>query len=232
MDCRSRAVARGRHRRRELYDTAGLPGWLLANQRDARSGARGGVRSTIRQPGLAGGPPRGHILVERWRTSRGLSRHAKVTHAVLALLCLTLAGCAEQDGELATSPATVGPATDEASVTTELGPIVWASEIDPETSAPADRRETFSRDEKTIYALVETGPLAEGTTLTAAWSFNEQPIEGIDVTVTADEARGAGWVAFQLEWNGDTLWPTGILAVRVTASTGESAESSVEIEGT
>lgn len=169
--------------------------------------------------------------MERLVAFEGSSRRTVIVCVVLAMLCVTLAGCAGQDDEPSTSTATVVPATEEASVTTELGPVVWASEIDPVTSAPVDRREAFSRDEKTIHALVETGPLAAGTTLTAAWTFNGQPIEGIDVTVTADEARGPGWAEFRLEWNGAALWPVGTLTVRITASTGESTEGSIEIEG-
>lgn len=170
--------------------------------------------------------------MKRFVTFEGSSRRTVVVRAVLAMLCVPLAGCAGQADEPSTSTATVVPPTDGATVTTELGPIVWASEIDPVTSAPVDRREAFSRDEKTIHALVETGPLAAGTTLTAAWTFNGQPIEGIDVTVTTDEARGPGWADFRLEWNGAALWPVGTLTVRITASTGESIEGSIEIEGT
>lgn len=150
----------------------------------------------------------------------------------IATLCLSLAGCAGGDDEVSAPVTTVASTSTEPAAPTELGEIVWASEIDPTTSEPAGRREAFSRDENVIYAVVRTGPLAEGTTLTATWTFNDQPVEGIDVAVKADEARGAGWVEFHLEWNGATLWPVGTLAVTITASTGESTESAVEIHAT
>lgn len=171
-------------------------------------------------------------MVHQPAIARGISRRALLLCAALALVCLALTACAGQDEEPPAPTATVVATSIEAAAFTDLGPVVWASDIDPVTSEPADRREVFSRDATVIYAVLQTGPLAAGTTLTATWTFNGQPIEGIDVTVTADEARGGGWVEFHLEWNGAALWPVGTLAVEVTASTGESSESSVEIEGT
>lgn len=175
-------------------------------------------------------------MVDRPDTPRGASRHASVARTVvdlpLVLLCLVLAGCSGQaEGPSPSSP-TVAPTTTEVAAATELGAVIWASEIDPVTSEPVARRDAFSRDEKHIYAVVETGPLAAGTTLTATWAFNAQAIEGVEVTVTADAARGAGWVEFHLEWSGAGLWPAGMLSVEITASTGESTRSTIEIQGT
>lgn len=163
-------------------------------------------------------------------TSRGARRHALVARAALVLLCLVLSGCGGREEGPSTS--TVVSTPTDVAATTDLGAVVWASEIDPVTSEPIERRETFSRDEQDIYAVVETGPLAAGTTLTAAWAFNSQPIEGIDVTLSADAARSAGWVEFRLEWTGVALWPVGTLEVEITASTGESIRGMVEIRGT
>lgn len=140
------------------------------------------------------------------------------------LLCLALTSCTGQAEGPSTSSATVVPTATQVAAATDLGAVVWASEIDPVTFEPVERREAFSRDEKHIHAA--------GTTLTAAWAFNSQPIEGTDVAVTADAARSAGWVEFHLEWNGAALWPVGTLAVEITASTGESTRSTVEIQGT
>lgn len=165
-------------------------------------------------------------------TSGGPLWRALRMSAGIALLCLSLAGCAGGDDEVAAPVATVVPTLTDPTAPTELGAVIWASEIDPATSKPVGQREAFARDQDIIYAVVRTGPLAEGTTLTATWAFNGQPIEGIDVAVTAEEARGAGWVEFHLEWKGASLWPIGTLAVTITASSGESTEGTVEIRGT
>lgn len=153
---------------------------------------------------------------------------------MLATLCLALTGCiGEGDGaSTVATEGTVVPTASDNPVRTELGAIVWTSGIDPETAEPIDRREAFARDVQTIYAAVETGPLAAGTTLTATWAFNGQPIQGADVTVTAEESISRGWVEFHLDWSGATLWPVGTLSVEISASTGESTTSSVEIQGT
>ncbi len=154
-----------------------------------------------------------------------------VARAGLVLLCLLLNSCSWREEAPSTSSATVVPTSTQVA-TTDLGEVVWASEVDPTTSAPIERREAFSRDEKRVYAVLETGPLAAGTTLTATWAFNTQPIDGRDVTLDTDTARSAGWVEFHLEWTDTALWPVGVLAVEITASSGESTRGTVEIQGT
>ena len=154
-----------------------------------------------------------------------------VARAGLVLLCLLLNSCNWREEAQSTSSATVVPTSTQVA-TTDLGEVVWASEVDPTTSAPIERREAFSRDEKRVYAVLETGPLAAGTTLTATWAFNTQPIDGRDVTLDTDTARSAGWVEFHLEWTDTALWPVGVLAVEITASSGESTRGTVEIQGT
>lgn len=162
-------------------------------------------------------------------TCRRSLQRALILSAWLAPLCLALAGCATGDERVEAPSGTVVATSAEQAAPTELGEVVWASDVDPDTSEPVGQRETFARDDDVIYAVVRTGPLAAGTTLTATWTFNGQSVEGIEVAVTADEARGAGWVEFHLEWNGATLWPVGTLAITITASTGESTEGAVEI---
>lgn len=155
-----------------------------------------------------------------------------VARAGLVLLCLMLAGCSGQGGAPSTSSTMVVPTSTQAAVTTDLGEVVWASEIDPITSVPLERREAFSRDEKRVYAVLETGPLAAGTTLTATWAFNSQPIDGRDVILRTGTAQSAGWVEFHLEWTDTALWPVRTLGVEITASTGESTRGMVEIQNT
>lgn len=176
-------------------------------------------------------PSGDELLVDQPVISRKALRHALVARAGLVLCCLVLTSCGGQ-GEGPSTSVTVVPTPTLVVAPTELGAVVWSRKIDPVTSEPVERREAFSRDEKDMYAVIETGPLAAGTRLTATWAFNSQPIEGVEVELTADVARSAGWVAFHLEWNGTGLWPAGTLAVEITASTGESTRSSVEIQGT
>lgn len=165
-------------------------------------------------------------------TSRRALWPGHVARAGLVLLCLALVGCSGRPEEASTPDSTVLPDSTAATEPTDLGDIVWAGEVDPITSEPVDRRDAFSRADPRVYAVVKTGPLAAGTTLTATWTFNGQPISGTNVVLSADSALTAGWVEFHLEWNGLGLWPIGNLAVEITASSGESVRGTVEIRST
>lgn len=165
-----------------------------------------------------------------------MGRRRAGTRGATVLLCLVLvagaSACSGDDSE-GQSPTEEPPSPTAAPApATELGEIVWAGAVDPASSAPVDRRDAFPRDATVIHAVVRTGPLAADTSLTARWSFNGQPIEGADATVTATGPRDAGWFEFHLEWTGSGLWPVGTLGIDVTASTGESITSEVTIEGT
>jgi hypothetical protein len=153
----------------------------------------------------------------------------------LILLCLALlvaATACSGDGAGQTTTAVTPEPTATAVPPIDLEHIVWAGSVDPETSAPVDRRDAFPRDADVIHAVVRTGPLPAGITLTARWSFNGQPVEGATPMVTATDGREAGWIEFHLEWTGGGLWPVGTLGVNVSATTGEAISGTVEIAGT
>lgn len=107
--------------------------------------------------------------------------------------------------------------------------VVWTTAVDPATGQPADRIEVFPRDTKRIIAAVEVMNLPAGGALTATWTMNGRPVEGLDSTIRVDRAQPSGWAEFHLDWAGPTMWPVGTLTILITSSTGETVESSVRI---
>ena len=71
-----------------------------------------------------------------------------------------------------------------------------------------------------------------GERLTATWSLDGVAIDGINATVTIDEASGQGWVSFSLMWEGEALWPVGVLGVTISAESGATASGEIQIEST
>lgn len=146
-----------------------------------------------------------------------------------------LAGCSANGGD--NNGTTPPPATTEitASVPEDAGgldlrPIVWTDTVDGATGEPGSRLEVVPRDTTLIHATVETGSIPAGTTFEAVWSFNDEVIPELTTTLEVAEPRRAGWIGFDLTWTGATYWPQGTLSVEITASTGESVRSSVEIQ--
>lgn len=133
-----------------------------------------------------------------------------------------------------TDPTATPLAVSETAVATEqavrLRPVVWTTGIDPDTGEPTDRVEVFPRDTDRIYAALEVMNMPEGGTLAATWEINGQPVEGLESTIRIDAAQPAGWAEFHLDWEGQTMWPVGTLRITIASSTGETVESSVEIE--
>lgn len=153
---------------------------------------------------------------------------------VLVAATFALSVLASCQGGAENDPTATPPVVSETPVPTEQGvrlrPVVWTTGVDRGTGEPTDRVEVFPRDTETIYAALEVMNMPAGSRLTAAWEINDRPVAGLESTVVVDKAQPLGWAEFHLTWKGQTMWPVGTLRIVITASTGESIESSVRIE--
>jgi hypothetical protein len=113
----------------------------------------------------------------------------------------------------------------------EIGPVIWASAIDPTTKAPVARATTFSPDAATIYAVVPVIRLAPNARLTAAWSYNDTSLDAFTQSVTAGGQQGARWIEFHLSRSSDHPWPTGTYAIEVRLGDDIVQTASVTVEG-
>jgi len=114
----------------------------------------------------------------------------------------------------------------------EGGAVVWATVIDPTTKEPRERVAAFRPDARTIYAAVPLARLEPGTTLTASWTYNRTPLEGMVGSVTAPPGETARdlWVAFGIARQTEEPWPAGIYAIVVAVNGEPVLTAEVEVQ--
>ena len=113
----------------------------------------------------------------------------------------------------------------------EVGPVVWATSIDPNTKAPLQRVTAFPVDARAIYATLPVPRVAAGTTFGASWSYNGTPLDGFRSTLTAPEDRRDAWIEFHIELTGSDPLPDGTYAIEVTVN-GQTAQTAAVAVGT
>lgn len=112
----------------------------------------------------------------------------------------------------------------------QLGPIIWATAIDPQTKAPTERVEAFPTTAKTLYATLPIAILEPGTVLTAAWTYNATSLDALTSTVVAQGRYADSWVEFHLVRASDQPWPAGTYAVTVLANGVAVQTAEVKVE--
>lgn len=145
---------------------------------------------------------------------------------------LLLAACGAGDSpdpaaDSATPP--VATATAEPGNEQEVGSIVWAQELDPETGEPEDVVTRFTTISPAIIAVLEVNNLVEGTEFSAEWTIDGEPVEGLEMDIIAKEDLEHAWIVFRFTRDADQRYPLGQLDVTITTSAGDVRESSVEI---
>lgn len=106
----------------------------------------------------------------------------------------------------------------------ELGPIVWAREVDPTSKAPRAAVQSFSGGSPMLHAAVPVARLARGTSLSASWSYNGTPLPLPPTQVIAERDERDAWVEFHLAQASGEPWPSGVYAVAVLVD-GQPAQS-------
>jgi len=165
---------------------------------------------------------------QRQKRQTSLRWRPGVWLAVVSVVVLASCVAGDGDGETPTVATPTTAIEPSPAPSTQLGELTWTTGID-ESGAPVDILEEFSRHDLVIYAAVEVENAPAGETLSANWSLDEEPIDAIDSTVTIDSESETGWVAFTLTWDGDSLWPTGVLGIEITASSGATSSGEVQI---
>jgi hypothetical protein len=106
-----------------------------------------------------------------------------------------------------------------------LGAIVWTTAVDPVTKAPTGEVASFTPTAATIYAAIPVIRIDAGTTLSAAWVYNDTPVESLSTTMTAASPLESAWVEFNISRAPDAPWPTGRYQVTISVN-GEAALTS------
>jgi hypothetical protein len=131
-----------------------------------------------------------------------------------------LAACGNGDSNPTPTvvPATTvaNEATETAVPQTSIGEIVWTTEVDPAINTPLDPVESFTTDAGAVYAVVRVENLRQGSVLSAAWTYNDAPLDGAGQTITPSQDYPAGFVEFHLVRSDEQLWPTGSYQLTIT----------------
>lgn len=102
------------------------------------------------------------------------------------------------------------------SVAAEVGPIVWAAEIDARTKAPLAPVASFPVEAAALHATMPVTRVEAGAVVEATWSYNGTPLNGADTDLVVAAAAEGAWLEFHLSRRDEILWPAGIYAVQVS----------------
>jgi hypothetical protein len=172
----------------------------------------------------------------RWRW-RGL-----VPGAVLAVAGLLLVSCGGEpvlmvpDGPspapAATSLPVASPSAMAATPVPEppLGEVVWATAVDPVTSAPSEPVTAFAPDAPRIIAAVASHRLAAGSRLKATWEYNQTSLDAFTTDLIIPEESTGQWVNFQISRAVTSEpWPEGTYAIAIAVDGTVTRTAEVEV---
>lgn len=150
-----------------------------------------------------------------------------------AMLALLLVGCSVGGGSSSSSPDATPPPTIQPTLrpAVQLGSVTWTTTL-AQDGEPIEDLDAFPRDTAVIHAAVPVEAAQAGESLTATWTLDGVDIDGISSTMTIDQASERGWVSFSLTWEGEALWPVGVLQVTIAAESGATTQGAVQIEPT
>lgn len=111
----------------------------------------------------------------------------------------------------------------------DVGEIIWAQAVEPETGEPTDIVTRFNTESPAIIAVIEVSEVPSGTGFTASWTINDQSIDGIDMDISSSDDLEHAWIAFSFTRDEGQLYPIGQLNVVITTSEGDLREGSIEI---
>lgn len=110
-----------------------------------------------------------------------------------------------------------------------LGPVVWASEIDPETRAPRIQASSFLNSVHVIYATVAVERVHAGTEFGAEWTYNRTPLEAFDNVIVADANVETVWIEFHLALTQPGVWPSGTYEVAISVNGQPAVSGQIEV---
>ena len=151
--------------------------------------------------------------------------------AIAGLFSLVvLTACAGEDEAAPTAtPAPTSVSTAVPTIASEnIGEVQWAGSVE-EDGEPADTLSTLNADADVVYAVLPVTDLSHGTTVSAVWSTNGEPVDELNQSIDLAEDVPEGWIAFSLDWNASAPWPTGTLAIEIAANGDPVASAEIEI---
>lgn len=116
-----------------------------------------------------------------------------------------------------------------ASAGAALGPVIWTSEIDPETRAPRHRATSLTTDVRAIYATVAVARVRAGTEFGAEWSYNRTRLEAFDATIVADSVGEHLWIEFHLALTRPDVWPNGTYEIAISVNGQPAVTGEIEV---
>jgi hypothetical protein len=159
--------------------------------------------------------------------------------AYLVLICAMLVSCG---GELrlvpptspspqviSKPPAVAGATPVGTAVATQLGQIIWATAIDPATSAPIEPVSSYRPDAPSIIAVMQTFAVSAGSTFEATWEYNDTSLDAFSTRLAPTESSAESWISFYIERDPDVPWPVGTYEVTVSLNGTIMQQATVEV---
>ena len=112
---------------------------------------------------------------------------------------------------------------------TRFGQIVWATAIDPTTSAPIETVSSFRPDAPRIIAAMQVFALSAGSTIEATWEYNETSLDAFTTRLAPDEHSAERWISIYIEREPDVPWPVGTYEVTVSLNGMMVQQAAIEV---
>jgi hypothetical protein len=159
--------------------------------------------------------------------------------ASLALVCAMLVSCGGEPRlappvspsppVMTVSPAGAAATPVSTAVATRVGQIVWASAIDPATSAPIEPVSSYRPDAPRIIAAMQTFRLSAGSTFEAMWAYNDTSLDAFSTRLAPAEGSAESWMSFYIERAPDVPWPVGTYEVTVSLDGTMVQQAAIEV---
>jgi hypothetical protein len=114
-------------------------------------------------------------------------------------------------------------------VATQFGQIVWATAIDPETSAPIDRVSNYRSDAPQIIAVMQAYSVSAGSVVEASWEYNNTSLDAFSTRLVPADSTVESWISFRIERSPDVPWPVGTYEVTVSLNGTTVQQASIEV---
>ena len=173
------------------------------------------------------------MIGSRNRNGCGMVQRIASVAAALSVSVI-LAGCGGNDGEPTPtvppiSTATILPNTPTPIPPPSLGEVVWTATVEPGTNAPGDAVDQFNSNDPRIYAVVEVSNLPAGAVLSASWTYNGVPLEGVTSGVVPPTTFNGGFVEFHISKSEEDAWPDGSYVINVLFNGDVKQVSQIEV---
>jgi hypothetical protein len=114
-------------------------------------------------------------------------------------------------------------------VATRFGEIVWATAIDPKTSAPIEPVSSYRPDAPRIIAVIQAFGLSAGSVVEATWEYNNTSLDAFSTRLLQAGSTAESWVSFRIDRSPDMPWPVGTYEVTVSLNGTTVQQAAIEV---